>query len=171
MTCVSFLGKRGWASGGRSYGESRAGLLRTDDGGLHWEEVELPIWGRVMALHFLTAEVGWAAAEDWGPDADRRGGAILATRDGGRTWALQARGARVMRAVHMNDALNGWAFGEGGTALQTADGGRTWTWRDVRTDSTLNATIVWGGRGLVVGDGGAILLGAPAATPGLGATD
>ena len=71
----------------------------------------------------------------------------------------------------MSDALNGWAFREGGTALQTTDGGRTWTWRDVRTDSTLNATIVWGGRGLVVGDGGAILLGAPAATPGLGATD
>ena len=171
MTCVSFLGRRGWASGGRSYGESRAGLLRTDDDGLHWEAVELPIWGRVMALHFLTAEAGWAVAEDWGPDADRRGGAILATRDGGRTWALQARGARVMRSVHMNDALNGWAFGEGGTALQTTDGGRTWAWRDVHTDSTLNATVEWGGRSLVFGDGGAILLGIPPATPGPGATD
>ena len=71
----------------------------------------------------------------------------------------------------MNDALNGWAFGEGGTALQTADGGRTWAWRDVRTDSTLNATVVWGGRSLVVGDAGAILRGSSPATPSPGVTD
>ena len=126
----------------------------------------------MAALHFVTTESGWAAAEDWGPDGDYRGGAILATRDGGQTWVLQARGSKALTAVRMEDALNGWAFGEGGTALQTTDGGRIWVRRDAGTDSTLRATAAWRGvRGFVVGDGGAILLGAPASIPAAGPTD
>jgi photosystem II stability/assembly factor-like uncharacterized protein len=172
MTCVRFLGTHGWASGGTADGEGHPILLRTADDGVHWQELELPIWGRVKALHFLTTESGWAAAEDWGPDGDYRGGAILATRDGGLTWVVQARGSTVMTAVRMGDAQNGWAFGEGGTALQTTDGGRVWARRETGTDSTLRATASWRGvRDIVAGDGGAILLRASAAPPVAGVTD
>jgi photosystem II stability/assembly factor-like uncharacterized protein len=172
MTCVRFLGTHGWASGGTADGEGHPILLRTADGGVHWQKVELPIWGRVKALHFLTTESGWAAAEDWGPDGDYRGGAVLATRDGGLTWVVQAMGSKVITAVRMANALNGWAFGEGGTALQTTDGGRVWVRRETGTDSTLRATAGWRGvRDFVAGDGGAILLRASTAAPVAGATD
>jgi photosystem II stability/assembly factor-like uncharacterized protein len=52
-------------------------------------------------------------------------GAILATRDGGRTWVRVWRGGAHLRDVNFSSAAAGWALGEG-TVLATADGGRRW---------------------------------------------
>jgi photosystem II stability/assembly factor-like uncharacterized protein len=52
-------------------------------------------------------------------------GAILVSRDAGRTWARVWRGDAVLRDVHFSSATAGWALGEK-TVLATQDGGQHW---------------------------------------------
>jgi photosystem II stability/assembly factor-like uncharacterized protein len=167
LACVTFVDAlRGWAGGGAPFGEDHGVVLRTTDGGATWHEVRLPVWGRLLDVQFLTPTAGWAVAEDWGADGDARGGAVLATTDGGLTWTVQTTTAPVLKTVSMSDPFNGWVFGEGGAALQTWDGGATWVPRGLGTDSSLHAAARDGAeRALVVGDGGAVLSGAPQPLP------
>lgn len=55
------------------------------------------------------------------------GGTILATEDGGKTWAAQTSGVRgtIAGIFFLPDALHGWAWGEDGL-LATRDGGTSW---------------------------------------------
>ncbi len=69
------------------------------------------------------------------------GGTIVATADGGRSWAPQAACAKSfpctptspdmvsadLTAVSFPDPAHGWAVGTGGTIVATADGGRSWS--------------------------------------------
>jgi photosystem II stability/assembly factor-like uncharacterized protein len=52
-------------------------------------------------------------------------GAILVTRDAGRTWARVWRGDAVLHDVNFSSATTGWALGEK-TVLATQDGGQHW---------------------------------------------
>jgi photosystem II stability/assembly factor-like uncharacterized protein len=52
-------------------------------------------------------------------------GAILTTRDGGRTWVRLWRGAQDLNEVDFVDASTGWALGDG-ILLGTVDGGQHW---------------------------------------------
>ena len=164
LLCLAFAsGTHGWAGGGATFGETRAEVFRTLDGGLTWDEADLPVWGRVRDLCFVDERTGWAAVEDWGIDGDRPQGAILATADGGETWTRQATTATGLLAVNVGPDGAGWACGEGGLVLQTADWGLTWTARDAGTDSTLRAAAVTApGEVWLAGDAGAIIAGAPA---------
>jgi len=159
LRCVRFFdAAHGWAGGGSPYGEGHALVLRSDDGGTTWERVEAPIWGRVNALTFVDTWRGWAAAEDWGADGDAPQGTILATSDGGRTWAPQATSPAVLTSISMDASGVGWAFGAAGAALTTHDGGSTWQTVSSGTDNALRACWVPGlGGGWVVGDDGTVL--------------
>jgi photosystem II stability/assembly factor-like uncharacterized protein len=91
-------------------------------------------------------------------DGDYPQGAVLGTRDGGRTWELQATAPGVLLAVSMDPAGFGWALGSTGVALQTRDGGATWLRRDSGTDNTLRGAALNGVDGAVMtGDGGTVL--------------
>jgi photosystem II stability/assembly factor-like uncharacterized protein len=95
---------------------------------------------------------GWAVGTD---------GAILATTDGGKTWAAQTSGtANALNALSFHaDGLRGWAVGASGAILATTDGGKSWTVQPSGTTSTLFALSfhINGLRGWAVGDGGAII--------------
>jgi photosystem II stability/assembly factor-like uncharacterized protein len=164
LLCLAFAdGQTGWAGGGGGFGETRAEVLHTTDGGLTWRATDLPVWGRVRDLWFIDAQVGWAAVEDWGIDGDRPQGAILATADGGNTWARQTTTAAVLLGVRVAADGSGWACGERGTVLQTADAGQTWVPRDVGTDSAIHAVASPGlGEVWLTGADGAVLAGAAA---------
>ena len=120
-----------------------ADLQRTDDGGATWTRVsELPLLGRVA---FRTAREGWLARSDF-VGGDVGGPTLLATRDGGRTWARKtlvlppawrrARsfpdlptffGARgVLPVTLFTPRRSAIAF------YATRDGGRSWTLRAVQ---------------------------------------
>ena len=160
LTCLAFSDDlHGWAGGGAAEGEDHAIVLRTQDGGVSWQEMDAPIWGRLLDMQFIDDDRGWAVAEDWGQDGDIRAGAVLATDDGGLTWRVQARSESVLTVVHMTDGSRGWAFGEEGAALRTEDGGLTWEQQDVGTDATLRAAVRLGsGELLIAGDGGVMLV-------------
>ncbi|NLE21430.1 MAG: hypothetical protein GX624_01415 [Actinobacteria bacterium] len=151
--------QHGWAGGGASYGETRAEVLRTTDGGATWQQADLGVWGRVHDLCFIDSSRGWAAVEDWGVDGDRPQGAILATADGGLTWVRQATTAAGLLAVGMTQDGAGWACGEQGLVLQTADAGGTWVACDAGTDVALRTLAVEGGRVWLAGADGAVLCG------------
>ena len=163
LLCLAFVdGTHGWAGGGATFGETRAEVFHTLDGGLSWDEADLPVWGRVRDLCFVDERTGWAAVEDWGIDGDRPQGAILATADGGETWTRQATTATGLLGVSVTPDGAGWACGERGLVLQTADWGLTWTARDAGTDNTLRAAAITApGEVWLAGDDGAIIAGTP----------
>lgn len=68
------------------------------------------------AIQFVSPRQGWVAGA----------GRILATSDGGRTWAAQYTGPGKLGQVDFTDATHGWAVGTN-ALLRTTDGGRTWT--------------------------------------------
>jgi hypothetical protein len=54
-------------------------------------------------------------------------GALIFTRDGGKTWHRRTTSTDAdLRAVAFSDQRHGWIGGEGGTLLATEDGGETW---------------------------------------------
>jgi photosystem II stability/assembly factor-like uncharacterized protein len=104
----------------------------------------------LRGVHFVTAQAGWAVGD---------GGAIVATRDGGVTWALQTSGTgKDLWGVHFADARTGWAVGLGGTIVATRDGGATWAPQTSGTDKyLLGAHFADARTGWAVGQGGTIV--------------
>ena len=74
-------------------------------------------------VFFVDAETGWACGRR-GAHADE--GFIVATRDGGRTWAVQfgasASPTPGVARLFFIDATHGWATQSDGTMLRTTDG-------------------------------------------------
>lgn len=112
-------------------------VLFTEDGGLTWEnrlagmEAELPRgeWG--WKIQFLSETVGFVSLENFDD------GAILKTRDGGRTWRRiminDPQDNANLEGIGFVDENLGWVGGwgdrngVGGFTSETRDGGRTWT--------------------------------------------
>jgi photosystem II stability/assembly factor-like uncharacterized protein len=98
------------------------GLSGTSDGGATWQSSTRAAddyYGTLNGLQFINAATGWAVGS---------GGEILATTDGGTTWAAQASSTTEdLSGVHFVDATDGWAVGDQGVIVHTTDGGATWT--------------------------------------------
>jgi hypothetical protein len=77
---------------------------------------------------FLNAVSAPDASHAW---AVGGGGSVVATQDGGETWAEQVDAADSaednLHAVSFVNDQDGWAVGEGGTIVATTDGGEHWT--------------------------------------------
>ena len=61
----------------------RGHILTSDDDGSHWLQAEVPVSTDLVALHFPSAQKGWAVGHD---------GVILHSADGGRRWVRQLDG-------------------------------------------------------------------------------
>lgn len=123
LTSVDFTDAwHGWAVGAST-------LLATTDGGTHWRALPEPC-PVIRAVHFVSPSVGFAIAggTSVGPFAGLlvpgRGGVVLATGDGGRTWRRLPAPAGA-QSVCFNTAHRGW-LGAAGHLYTTGDGGRTW---------------------------------------------
>lgn len=90
-----------------------------------------------------------------------RGGLILRTTDGGRSWSPVAPGSvkeNVLGFARSHDPRRLWAVGPVGMLLRSTDDGVTWEDRSLGKDVTLNAvTFVDDQEGWVVGEFGTIL--------------
>ncbi|MGQ7958567.1 WD40/YVTN/BNR-like repeat-containing protein [Pseudomonas sp. SP16.1] len=134
----------------------RGHILYSDDAGQNWRQARVPVSVDLNAVHFPTAEQGWAVGND---------GVILHSRDGGATWSLQLDGRAIGRLliehygqlarqqpgderwsmlveegrrldeqgadkpfldVWFANARQGYAVGVFNLILATADGGQTW---------------------------------------------
>jgi len=105
----------------RSNDEQRAYLMRTTDGGEHWQRASMRganVDARLQRALFIRSGRGWAFGE---------GGAIYTTHDSGANWTkLQAPTRYLLLGGEFIDENSGWLVGAGATILQTSDGGETW---------------------------------------------
>lgn len=137
----------------KSNAEARAYLMKTMDGGEHWQRVSMrgiDPDARIMRAIFTGAGRGWAFGE---------GGAVFSTHDLGATWTrLQAPTKYLLLGGDFINEDNGWLVGAGATILQTSDGGESWQHARVPTTSVrFNSTSFVEQRlGWAVGSGGAI---------------
>jgi photosystem II stability/assembly factor-like uncharacterized protein len=100
-------------------GDRGAIILSAD--GTTWEQVDVPVRSALTAVHFVDAQHGWAVGHD---------AAIVATADGGKTWALQNFEPGLEQPlldVLFLDASRGFAAGAYSLLLETSDGGKTWS--------------------------------------------
>lgn len=108
-------------------------LIRTTDGGRHWEKLDAGTREDINDLYFLTGKVGFVLGEN---------NTFLMTRDGGKHWLPVGN----LREADYNDilfvdSLNGFAVGhgmDGGVFCRTIDGGETWSSRMVDQDCSGN---------------------------------
>ncbi|HJW24971.1 MAG TPA: YCF48-related protein [Rhodocyclaceae bacterium] len=102
-------------------GDQGSILLSDDQGRTFRQAARVPVSSTLTAVSFADDRHGWAVGH-WG--------AILATEDGGETWALQRLDThedRPLFSVHFFDAREGVAVGLWSLVLLTRDGGKTWT--------------------------------------------
>jgi photosystem II stability/assembly factor-like uncharacterized protein len=95
--------------------------ISTGDGAWVWQN-PTPQGNDLLAVSFPDASHGWAVG---------MGSTVLATTNGGATWAAQRPGGDfVLKGVSFADDLHGWAVGEhlDSTAVivATTNGGKTW---------------------------------------------
>ncbi len=94
-------------------------LLRTDDGGVTWEEVKAAgvIWS-LSSLSMSDADHAWMAGES---------GLLWTTADGGLTWSRHSLGRSAGNlSVATVDGHRGWAAGTSGQVWRTTNAGVTW---------------------------------------------
>jgi len=158
----------GWAVG------DAGTILHTRDGGLTWTAQDSGTTADLDGVCFVDASHGWAVGTSWTSDwfGDHASDWILATSDGGATWATQyvdpwpSNGGPELYGVFFSDTSHGWAVGntasmggpESNIILATTDGGTTWTGQSSTPTAMLyGVTFVDARHGWVVGDNGTIL--------------
>jgi hypothetical protein len=97
----------------------RGHVVLSDDGGRNWRQVAVPVDAMLNRVRFRDAKAGWAVGHD---------AAILATRDGGETWALQHFDAesRALYDILFLDGQRLVALGAYGTYLVSSNDGAHW---------------------------------------------
>jgi photosystem II stability/assembly factor-like uncharacterized protein len=101
-------------------GERGVVMLSDDQGRAFRQARDVPVDVTLTSVSFVDERQGWAVGH-WG--------VVLATRDGGETWAIQRKDVQVDRplfAVHFFDARNGVAVGLWSLVLVTDDAGANW---------------------------------------------
>jgi photosystem II stability/assembly factor-like uncharacterized protein len=133
----------------------RGGIIASADG-KQWTQVPVPVRAALTAVYFADPKNGWAVGHD---------AAIVATSDGGQTWALQHFAPDLEKPfldVLFLDATHGFAVGAYGLFLKTEDG-KTWTEVDapaIREEEVhFNALIKLGNGSLfIAGESGMLAL-------------
>ena len=93
-------------------------VLKTMDGGLTWQNIDLPITITIYGLHFFDTDTGLVVGQ---------GGQIYRTRDGGQSWSLIASGVvDNLRSVAFA-ADYGICGATSQTILYSSDRGKTWS--------------------------------------------
>jgi len=158
-----------WSAEGLAFSDTRHGwaagnalLAHTTDGGVLWTTDTLPAGLSGVDFHSIAATGAQSAvAVGDGFVNNLYQGVIVATADGGRTWAthtLPQTPPRYLHDVAFGDGTHGWAAGLScpapnpctGVLYGTADGGATWVLQasygdDLETVTARSASRAWAG--------------------------
>ncbi|MDX2250257.1 MAG: YCF48-related protein [Bacteroidia bacterium] len=126
-------------------------VLRTFDGGNHWEirqtEGWMPLRGIALVSDSVVVVVG-------GNGYDK--GVIHRSEDFGYTWAVVDTPGYELRDVVFTDAQTGYACGYG-TIIKTTDGGKTWAFTPAKNEFFTSLSFVDAQTGFAVGRTGTIV--------------
>jgi len=93
-------------------------ILKTTDGGAHWNSRNTIPGADYAAIHFINENIGIAVGD---------GGIIVRTADGGATWNIMPSGTtKDIYDLSFGNVSTGYASGDG-ILLKTTDAGITWT--------------------------------------------
>ncbi|APV48376.1 hypothetical protein BWI17_00945 [Betaproteobacteria bacterium GR16-43] len=150
LTDAARAGSRVVAVGDRGY------IVYSDSNGETWSRAKAPAGPLLTAVDFVDAKNGWAVGHD---------AVILASTDGGATWAMQFSAPSEQRPlldVLFVSPTQGFAVGAYGAFYETTDGGKSWNTRKVIADDKhLNALLkLSDGRLMILGEAGTLLLSA-----------
>jgi photosystem II stability/assembly factor-like uncharacterized protein len=123
--------KRGWIVGSINENETVVDsiLMKTEDSGVSWRRVVLPIKVELIHLDFVNELKGWIVGEK---------GTILLTDDGGKSWITQtSKTEATIYSVDFRNENEGIAVGSKGLILRTEDGGRNWINATTNIQNTL----------------------------------
>ncbi len=137
--------ENGFACGENSF------LLKTNDGGEHWEERRANPSGNFNSIFFVDAMNGFIACDS---------GNIQSSRDGGENWELINLGTtNNLNCVYFTSDPNiGYVVGMGGVVRKTNDGGMNWEEVLVPvTEDFYGVYFTDPARGYLVGTNGTIL--------------
>jgi photosystem II stability/assembly factor-like uncharacterized protein len=102
---------------------ARDALYFTSDVGKTWQSVSLPPETLYRGLFFLDARRAFIVGD---------AGTLLASEDGGKTWASR----KIPATDNLTDITfvgeSGWIVGHSGLVLHTSDGGRTWARQETK---------------------------------------
>lgn len=151
MLAAALAGRRVVAAGMR-------GVVIWSDDGNSYSQAAVPVSSDITALTFVDENNGWAVGDD---------GVILATGDGGKTWALQRQafgGDDRLFSVMFSSRSEGLAVGAFGLALRTGDGGRNWSALEIAREGANTPHLYQllpgrAGGAIVVGEFGSIFSG------------
>jgi photosystem II stability/assembly factor-like uncharacterized protein len=171
---------QGWLVAG-SVQKKNGTWMKTKDGGKTFSELDSVAYGNpgrpLLAIDRVGkeglvavgghVEVGYVGEAAKSLLYRQKKGAVLKSKDAGRTWEVLDAGnpkGTLLYDVDFFDEKTGWVVGEEGFAAVTVDGGKTWTKLDTGTKERLNAVqmidkeIVYavGENGIAIGtnDGG-----------------
>ena len=111
----------GWISGTKST------LKRTQDGGVTWQDLSMPLEVSLTHYYFIDSQIGYGTGETRAP--------LLKTENGGLSWKLiyndQEFGYLRIFDIFFSDENHGWIITESrnldvGEIWNTEDGGITW---------------------------------------------
>lgn len=93
-------------------------LIKTEDAGLTWVEVSIPMLERINSIHFYDETICIAVGKN---------GLVLSTSDGGETWNKQDFPNSISLEEAYFSALNSlFVIGENGSIYKSTDQGKTW---------------------------------------------
>lgn len=105
-------------------------IITTDDGGYTWQPARSNASVEFSDVFFTSPRLGWAVSYSG------RGG-VYATKDGGRSWALQSNQV-FASSVSFLDSLNGACAGSSGIVYRTTNGGQAWTQQRIPSPNSVN---------------------------------
>jgi len=117
---------RGWAVGGNT-------LIKTEDGGSSWTEIQTNTPLAMRAVHFVDIDTGIVIGDE---------GIILRTTDSGNSWDIRKIDNYIgngwldvfnLDAITFTDKQTGWIIGAGyygNQIYKTTDCGRSWQWNE-----------------------------------------
>ena len=126
----------GYILAGQIGEDSYGRILKTNDGGLHWEVHKFRGTGAtagVMGMYFIDANNGWVCGD---------GGFISHTSDGGKTWKIQQwfiDRNHDLYDIHFVSLTEGWICGDKGLLYHTIDSGQNWEIIDIGEEKGLIA--------------------------------
>jgi photosystem II stability/assembly factor-like uncharacterized protein len=135
---------------------NQATILRSNNGGVSWDEQALPLdldpFVSLQSVDFVSANRGWVVGTL---------GTILFTDDGGVSWTQQAppTSANLYDVAFAGNSL-GWCVGQGGTILKTTNAGSSWSPQTSPVGNDLQGVAALTGdsqRAWASGAGGALL--------------